>query len=144
MGRLPGLGGAPYGSSVGPGIGAGAGSTPATGGTQREMPTAPAMPSAAPFGPNALGPVGAAGAAPLTGGTVSRGALKSRLEGLIKGTSLEGFVPPEGGRFGITTGAPHEWAHFMTELAGRESSFKAGTIGDVGKFGGARLIELVD
>src|SRR6266542_6953049 len=131
MGRLPGLGGAPYGSSVGPGIGAGAGSTPATGGTQREMPTAPAMPSAAPFGPNALGPVGAAGAAPLTGGTVSRGALKSRLEGLIKGTSLEGFVPPEGGRFGITTGAPHEWAHFMTELAGREcrGAYRDGTHG---------------
>jgi hypothetical protein len=103
-------GAAPYGSDVGAGAGAGAGATPA-------------------------GPPTGGGAAVPGGGGGAAGALQSKLEGMIKGSSLEGYMPADAARYGMKTGSAQEWARLMTGIAGKESSFNPATVGDVGRFG---------
>jgi hypothetical protein len=56
-------------------------------------------------------------------GKVSPGALKARLEQIVSASPLVGFVPSDGPRYGITTGAAHEWAQMFTDLAKVESGF---------------------
>lgn len=41
----------------------------------------------------------------------------------LKNSSLIGFVPRDGKRFGITKGTAEEWARFMTQLTKQESNF---------------------
>lgn len=54
----------------------------------------------------------------------------------IAQSRLNGFVPKDGARYGITKGTPEEWSRFFTGLAKLESGFKNSTVGDVGKFKG--------
>jgi hypothetical protein len=56
-------------------------------------------------------------------GKVSPGALKARLEEIVSASPLVGFLPSDGPRYGITTGAAHEWAQMFTDLAKVESGF---------------------
>lgn len=103
----------PNGQTAGPGTGAGAGDTPAGGA------------AAGNDGPITAG----------RGGKVSPVALEGRLNTLIKGSGLEGYVPPDAARYGIKTGSSEEWANLMTKMAGKESGFNTNTVGDVGRFG---------
>jgi hypothetical protein len=47
------------------------------------------------------------------------------------------MVPADAARYGIKTGSAGEWANFMSQLAGKESSYNPAAHGDVGRFGGA-------
>ena len=68
-------------------------------------------------------------------GFVDKGALQGRLQELIKGSPLEGMKPEDAARFGIKTGSATEWASLMSEMAGKESSYKTTEVGDIGHFG---------
>jgi hypothetical protein len=50
-------------------------------------------------------------------------AIYSKLLEAYKGSSLIGVVPPDGARFGITTGSAEQWARFATAVAAAESGF---------------------
>lgn len=92
----------------------------------------PPLPGDAPMMPKGGiggGPGGGAGA-------MDKQQLRNQLEKEITNSPLNGFVPPDGERYGIKTGSPKEWSHFMTELAGKESGYRPGAVGDVGGFGG--------
>lgn len=54
----------------------------------------------------------------------------------IANSKLNGFVPRDGERYGITTGAPEEWAKYMVGLSELESGHRTTTVGDVGRFPG--------
>lgn len=56
--------------------------------------------------------------------------------GQFSKSKLNGFVPQDGARYGITTGSPEEWARFSVGLAELESGFRTTTVGDVGRFPG--------
>ncbi|HSR78766.1 MAG TPA: transglycosylase SLT domain-containing protein [Xanthobacteraceae bacterium] len=79
---------------------------------RRPAAAAPAAPAGQPLQPIA--------------GRVAPGALQTRLEDIIRDSPLAGMAPEDAARYGIKTGAPHEWAHLMTQLAGQESGFQAG------------------
>lgn len=85
---------------------------------------------------------GAAGAGLFPGltanesGRVDPGAVFGRAADIVADSPLNGFVPKDGARYGITTGSPQEWARMITGLTSLESSFNTGTVGDVGKFNG--------
>lgn len=49
----------------------------------------------------------------------------------IANSKLNGFVPRDGERYGITTGAPEEWAKYMVGLSEIESGHRTTTVGDV-------------
>jgi hypothetical protein len=60
------------------------------------------------------------------GGIPSAGpgaAVYQKLLNGFRNSNLVGVVPPDGARFGITTGSPEEWARFGTAVANAESSF---------------------
>jgi hypothetical protein len=61
-----------------------------------------------------------------TTGQVAPEDVRRRAEQLVTSSGLAGYVPPGGERYGIRTGAPHEWANYFTALAGAESSFRPG------------------
>jgi hypothetical protein len=50
----------------------------------------------------------------------------------LQGHPLVGTIPRDGARYGIRTGSANEWAHYLTQLAGKESSYNTRTVGDVG------------
>ena len=54
----------------------------------------------------------------------------------ITNSSLNGYVPADGAKFGIKEGTPDEWANYFTKLATLESSYNTNTVGDIGKFPG--------
>ncbi len=58
------------------------------------------------------------------------------MAGQFANSRLNGFVPQDGARYGITTGSPEEWARFATGLAEIESGFRTTAVGDVGRFPG--------
>jgi hypothetical protein len=62
--------------------------------------------------------------------------LQSYIGKHVAESRLNGFVPKDGARYGITKGTPEEWSRFFTGLAKMESSFGKSTVGDVGKFKG--------
>jgi uncharacterized protein (TIGR02594 family) len=103
----------------------------------------PPAPSDSPEGRAvAAGPTGGGGSgadrqaiAAGAGGKVDPGALNERLQGLIKGSKLEGYMPPDAAKYGFKSGSAAEWAGLMTGMAGKESGYKAGLVGDVGHFG---------
>jgi hypothetical protein len=47
-------------------------------------------------------------------------------------SKLNGYVPPDGAKFGITTGSPQEWARFGLANAIQESSLNTRSVGDHG------------
>jgi hypothetical protein len=59
----------------------------------------------------------------------------TQLHGFVQGrmanSKLNGFVPMDGERFGITTGSQQEWADYFTGLAYVESGFGTKVVGDV-------------
>lgn len=54
----------------------------------------------------------------------------------IANSKLNGFVPRDGEQYGITTGAPEEWAKYMVGLSELESGHRTTVVGDVGRFPG--------
>ena len=122
MGGLPGLGGSHGvpggGSHARPGGGAGGdGSTPVSPGADSG---------------------GGGGGDPVTAGAKGRvdpAALNARLTNLIGQSKLAGYMPPDAAKYGFKTGSAQEWANLMTGMAGQESGFKTGEVGDVGHFG---------
>lgn len=44
----------------------------------------------------------------------------------VANSPLNGFVPRDGAAYGITTGAPHEWARLFTALTKQESGMRVG------------------
>jgi hypothetical protein len=54
----------------------------------------------------------------------------------VANSKLNGLVPRDGERFGITTGAPEEWANYFVGLGEYESGFGSKVVGDVGRFPG--------
>lgn len=142
--QLPGGGGGPPGVPSAPGIPGSPGipGTPAapSAPSRRTAPSAaPATPSTAPAS-DAPSTGAAPAGGPLTAGAkgkVDPAALKARMAQLFKGSKLEGYVPPDGAKYGFKTGSAEEWASFATQLAEHESSFKTHDVGDKGLFGGA-------
>jgi hypothetical protein len=76
----------------------------------------------------------ATGEAPITAASLSTGGaalpagkggvgVYDKLLTAYKGSGLVGTVPPDGARFGITTGSAEEWARFGTAVASAESGF---------------------
>lgn len=60
----------------------------------------------------------------------------NRMNKLIKGSALEGTVPADGAKHGITTGSSEEWAAFYANLGVQESGNQNHVVGDQGKFVG--------
>jgi hypothetical protein len=73
---------------------------------------------------------GAGGISPGTGGLPKQGAVNSSdLYNLLKqkfaNSKLNGYVPADGARWGITTGSPDEWARLALATAKQESSLNS-------------------
>ena len=68
--------------------------------------------------------------------TVDSQKLYAYMKERVENSSLKGFVPEDGARFGIKKGTPDEWARYFTHLARLESSYRTTTVGDVGRFDG--------
>ena len=60
----------------------------------------------------------------------------NRMNRLIKGSELEGYVPADGAKHGITTGSSEEWAAFYANLGVQESGNQNHVVGDEGRFVG--------
>lgn len=60
-------------------------------------------------------------------GTIDPNDLYSEILSKVSLSGLNGFVPKDGKNYGITTGAPEEWANYLTQLAKKESSFNPNT-----------------
>jgi hypothetical protein len=69
-------------------------------------------------------------------GRVNATSFRNSMISKIQNSRLNGFVPPDGERYGIKKGTPQEWANYFTGLAMHESGLKTGTVGDVGRFAG--------
>lgn len=71
----------------------------------------------------------------MRGNSVDPAWLQQHLRDRIADSKLNGFVPEDGARYGITTGSPEEWSNMMTRLAYHESGLNVKNVGDVGSFG---------
>lgn len=60
----------------------------------------------------------------------------NRMRNLILASTLNGYKPSDGDKYGITSGSADEWALFFTKLGVKESGLRNGVVGDVGKFAG--------
>lgn len=73
------------------------------------------------------------------GGGLAKGRqVYQKLVNAFQNSSLNGVVPADGARWGITKGTPQEWARFATAVAGQESNFdsrSANTADPGGSFG---------
>ena len=69
-------------------------------------------------------------------GYVNPNQLRSYIINKVQNSSLVGYVPPDGEKYGITKGTAQEWANYLTGLAKHESDLKTSTHGDIGSFGG--------
>lgn len=69
-------------------------------------------------------------------GKVNPTDLYSYIRNRVANSSLNGYVPRDGAKYGID-GTPDSWANYLTNLAGKESSFNTFTKGDIGRFGGS-------
>lgn len=99
-----GLAGMPHGSAVGPGTGAGAGESAPQGG----------------------GGAAGGGVSPIQtrGGKVDAQSLYRSAVQRFRGSPLDGFVPADGAKFGITKGTPEEWARLATAVGMQESGLQ--------------------
>ncbi len=77
----------------------------------------------------------AAPAAMMRGNAVDPSWLQTHLRDRIAQSKLNGYVPEDGAKYGITTGSPDEWSNMMTRLAYHESGLNVKNVGDVGHFG---------
>ena len=68
-------------------------------------------------------------------GNVNPDNMRNYVANKISQSKLNGFVPIDGAKYGITTGSPAEWANFITGLAYHESGLNTHNVGDVGQFG---------
>lgn len=59
-------------------------------------------------------------------GRVDPNQLRTHIEGQIKNSSLNGFVPKDGAKYGVD-GSAKSWANFLTGLSEKESGWKATT-----------------
>jgi uncharacterized protein (TIGR02594 family) len=93
-------------------------------GTLRALETPAAGP--APPAPAAGTGGGAQAASPLqvSQGRVEPTSLYQNLVARFAGSKLVGYVPPDGAKYGITTGSAEEYARLAVALAKQESSFK--------------------
>lgn len=66
---------------------------------------------------------------------IKKETLRTQLTEKLRNSKLNGFVPSDGAAYGIKTGSPEEWANYLTELAGKESSYNNKATGDIGRFG---------
>ena len=57
------------------------------------------------------------------GGRLTRAEVAALAEKHVSASGLVGLVPPDGPRYGITTGSKEEWVHYFTWLAYKESGF---------------------
>lgn len=72
-------------------------------------------------------------------GRIEPSNLHSYMTGRIANSRLNGMVPADGAKYGITTGAPEEWANYFVGLAEIESGFNPGNDkGDRGRFKNAQ------
>jgi hypothetical protein len=109
--RVAGLGsGGAGGGEIGGGLGGGAGS-------------AAARPGGRSAGPEVGGPGGSV--APGRGGHVNPADAYNHYRDLFKNSPLNGFVPKDGAKWGITKGTPDEWARLATATTQQESGFNA-------------------
>jgi hypothetical protein len=90
--------------------------------------------------PVATGPQGTAGKAPRgtidqlpQGQKVDSGALYKRYVQEFRNSSLNGYVPKDGARFGIKKGTPEEWARLAVATSKQESGLDNYKVGDGGK-----------
>jgi len=67
---------------------------------------------------------------------VNKDDLRRALISRISNSKLNGLVPPDGPNYGITTGAPEEWANMMFELVDKESSYDAANVTEEGGWAG--------
>ena len=72
-------------------------------------------------------PAGPLGAGP--GGRVDPSAFYNKAVEAFRNSPLKGFVPKDGARWGIKTGAPEEWARLATATAQQESGMRANAPG---------------
>jgi hypothetical protein len=61
------------------------------------------------------------------GGSAAGRAIYQKLLAKFQNSKVVGVVPPDGAKFGITTGSAEEWARFGTSVAKAESDFKPST-----------------
>jgi hypothetical protein len=97
----------------------------------------------------ALPPTAAKPGAPVDVGTLKAQAngrvdptqLYGYLRSKFANSSLNGYVPPDGAKFGIKTGSPEEWATLGVAVAKQESDFKAGEVNTADKGGSVGLFQ---
>lgn len=79
-----------------------------------------------------------------TAGAMDPNAVRSMFAQIATDQGLVGFVPSDGGKYGIKTGSANEWANLFTGLSAHESGLRNSTVGDLGQFaGGSRgLLQL--
>lgn len=124
---------APPGSTAGPGAGSGPGAT--AGGTAQ--PSADGRPGTVGEAADAMKP-GASDLKAGPNGRVNPADLQKYIEDKITGSKLNGYVPKDGGRYGID-GSPKSWARYLTQLANKESGFNTNDVSEPHAFrGGSR------
>lgn len=68
-------------------------------------------------------------------GNVNPNDMRNYVASKISQSTLNGFVPADGEKYGITTGSAAEWANLITGLAYHESGLNTHNVGDIGQFG---------
>lgn len=69
-------------------------------------------------------------------GKIDATQFRQMMIGRLQRSSLNGYVPVDGARYGITKGTPQEWANYFVGLAQHESGLNIKTTGDIGRFRG--------
>ncbi len=115
------------------------GATPSGPGTTKPtQPTTPKQPTQTPPKTGTVTPPKESGV-PQKGGSgpsyIKKEDLRTQITKKLEKSKLNGYVPSDGAKYGITTGSPEEWANYFTELAGKESSYNNNAAGDIGRFG---------
>lgn len=70
------------------------------------------------------------------GGKINANQFRQMMIGRLQNSGLNGYVPPDGPKYGITKGTPQEWANYFVGLAQHESGLNVKTTGDIGRFRG--------
>ena len=70
-------------------------------------------------------------------GNLDPDATRNYIMGEVNRQGLSGYVPKDGAKYGIKTGAPDEWANLFTGLFSHESGLNTKNRGDVGQVRGA-------
>lgn len=112
-----------FGAAGIPGLpGSPSGPTPARAASGRPGPPRPTGEYFAPYGG---APAGGITVGPGAQGPVDKTSFYRAAVARFANSSLAGYVPPDGARFGITTGSAEEWARLATAVGLQESSLQA-------------------